>query len=85
MNRFDGICDTIKDPHGRICVLNKIEDVNLKVFNMIRGINESKAFTKHISNECGCEFDRRKCNSRQKWNKINVSDCGCIGDCTNQS
>ena len=41
MNRFDGICDTIKDPHGRICVLNKIEDVNLKVFNMIRGINES--------------------------------------------
>ena len=84
MNRFDGSCNTIKDPYGRICVPNKI-DVNLKVFNMIKGIIESKSLTKHISCDCGCEFDSRKCNSRQKWNKINVTDCGYIGDCTNQS
>ena len=29
----------------------KIEDVNLKVLNIIKGINESKTFTKHISCE----------------------------------
>ena len=35
---------------------------------MITGINESKTLTKHISCECKCKFDGRKCNSNQKWN-----------------
>ena len=35
---------------------------------MITGINESKALTKHISCECKCRFDERKCNSDQWWN-----------------
>ena len=35
------------------------------VFNMITRINESKALTKHISHECKCKFDERKCNSNQ--------------------
>ena len=35
---------------------------------MITGINESKTFTKHISCECKCRFDGRKCNSDQWWN-----------------
>ena len=36
---------------------------------MITGINESRTLTKHISCECKCKFDGRKCNSNQKWNK----------------
>ena len=32
---------------------------------MIKGINESKILMKHISCECRCEFDGRKCNSKQ--------------------
>ena len=36
---------------------------------MITGKNESKTLTKHISCECKCKFDGRKCNSNQKWNK----------------
>ena len=35
---------------------------------MITGINESKTLTKHISCECKCRFDGRKCNSDQWWN-----------------
>ena len=41
MNRCNESCNTVEDPFGRICVHNKIEDVNLKVFNPIKGINES--------------------------------------------
>ena len=33
---------------SRICVLNKSEDVNLNVYNMITRINESKTLTKHV-------------------------------------
>ena len=47
-------------------IFNKIEDVNLKVNNMIKGINVSKTLIKHISGECRCKFDGRKCNSKQK-------------------
>ena len=35
---------------------------------MITGTNESKALTKHLSRECKCRFDGRKCNSDQWWN-----------------
>ena len=35
---------------------------------MIIGINESKFLSKHTSCKCKCKFDRRKCNSNQKWN-----------------
>ena len=33
------------------------EDLNLGEFNMIKGINESKTLTKHISCECKCKYD----------------------------
>ena len=35
---------------------------------MITGISESKKLTKHISWQCKCKFDGRKCNSDQWWN-----------------
>ena len=50
----------------KVCIPNKTEDLNLRVFNMIPGINESKTLLKHISCECKCKFDGRKSNSNQK-------------------
>ena len=47
----------------------KIQDtrLNIHVFNLITGINESKILTKHISCDCEYKFGGRKCNSNQKW------------------
>ena len=44
------------------------QDLNLGVFNMIAGINESKTLIKDISCTWKCKFGGRKCNSNQKWN-----------------
>ena len=54
LGRCDGSCDTAEYPFGRICVPNKLENVNLKVFNMIKQKNENelKTIIKHISCEC---------------------------------
>ena len=41
---------------------------------MIRGINESKTFTKPISCQCKCKFDGRKCTPHQGWKN---SKCRC--------
>ena len=51
-----------------IYVPNKTEYLNLSMFSMITGINESKTLTNHISCECKCNFDGNKCNSNQWWN-----------------
>ena len=53
-----------------MCVPNKTEDLNLSVFNMITGINESKTLTEHISCKCKRRFDGKNCNSGQ-WSNNN--------------
>ena len=62
------------------------EDLNRSMFNMIRGIHESKTLKKHISCEYKCKFDGRKCNSNKyltlihtKWKQRNDKryECNC--------
>ena len=43
----NGSCKAVEDPSGRISIPNIIEDVNWKVFNIIRWINESKTSIKY--------------------------------------
>ena len=68
LDRCVGSCDTLNDFSNKVGVPNKTEDLNLSMFNMITGINESKTLTKHISCECKCRFDGGKCNSDQWCN-----------------
>ena len=42
-------CNSLTDISNNVSLPNKTEDLNLNVFNMVTGINESKALTKHIS------------------------------------
>ena len=72
--RCVGSCNTLNDLPNKVCVPSKTGDLNLSVFNTITGINESSVLTKHISCECICKFDGRKCNSDQKL-KSNKCQC----------
>ena len=65
LDRGVGSCNTLNDLSNKICGPNKTEDLNLSMFNMITGISESKILIKHISRECKCKFDGRKCNSHK--------------------
>ena len=62
------LSDNTYDLSYKLCIPNKTEDLNLSVFNIISGINKSKTLTKHISRECKCKLDGKKCNSNQWWN-----------------
>ena len=59
LDRFDASCNTINDWSNKLCITNKTEDLNLSVFSMITGINESKIWTKYISCEFKCRFKRK--------------------------
>ena len=72
LDRCVGSCNTLNDLSNKVCVPNKTEDLNLSVFNIITGINESKTLTKQISCECKCKFHGTKCNSNQCWNSYSI-------------
>ena len=72
----NGSCNSLDDPPDKICVPSKAEDMHLRAFNVIARINELQTLARHISCECKCKFDGRKCNSNQKWNNESCN-CGC--------
>ena len=56
-------CNAAYNWSTKICVPSKTEDVNNKVFNMIKNRNEAKALVKHISCDRKCKFNSTTCNS----------------------
>ena len=38
------------------------QNVHLRLFNLITGINKSKGLTKHISCDFKCKFNGKKCS-----------------------
>ena len=52
-----GSCNTLDGLSNKVCVPNETEDLNLHVFSMTQGINESRTLTKHISCKCDCNFE----------------------------
>ena len=76
LDRCIGSYNTLNYLSNKACVPNKTQDINLSVLNMLTRINELKTLAKHISCECKCKFDGRKCNSDQWWNNDKCS-CEC--------
>ena len=72
LKKYNRSYSTLEAPFGRICVPNKIEDVNLKMFNRIKG----KTVAKYISSECRSKFNGRNCNSIQIRNN-DKCQCKC--------
>ena len=49
INKCGGSCCTIDDSHARICIPNKVKNVNVKVFNLMSGVNEARFLVQHES------------------------------------
>ena len=79
LNKCMWSCNTLDYLFSKVWAPNNTENLNLSVFNMVTGINESKILTNYISCKYKCKFDGRKCNSNQKWNNNN-----CWSECKNQ-
>ena len=75
----------MNDLSNKVSVPNKTEDLNLSMFDMIKGINETKRLTKRISGECKCRFDGRKLwNNEKSWwefKKHHVREKICLESC----
>ena len=42
VNKCSGSCNTLEDPMARLCVPNIIKNVNMKVYNFLMRLNETR-------------------------------------------
>ena len=43
VNKYSGNCNTVNDPNARICVPDTVKNLNVKVFNLMSGTNETRS------------------------------------------
>ena len=79
VNKCSGSCNTLDNPMSRICVPNIIKNVNIKVYNFLMRLNETRNVLWHESCKCVCLLNSSVCNSKQIWNS-DTCRCDCNED-----
>ena len=79
VNKCSGCCNTVDDPMTKLCVLNIIKRINMKVYNFLMRLNETRNVLWHESCKCVCRLNSSVCNSKQIWNSDTCS-CDCNED-----
>ena len=62
-------CNNINDPYAKLCVPDIIKNINVKVFNLISRINETRHIIQHETYKCICRLSASVCNSRKRFNE----------------
>ena len=79
VNKCSGSCNTLDDPMAKLCVPNIIKRVNMKVYNFLMRLNETRNVLWHESCKCVCRLNSSVCNSKQIWNS-DTCRCDCNED-----
>ena len=62
-------CNNINHPYAKICVLDAVKNLNVKVFNLMSRTNETRHIEWHKTCKCECKFGANICNNKHHWNK----------------
>ena len=76
VNKCSGSFNNINDPYAKLCVPDVLKNINVKVFNLMLGTNETRYIEWHESRKCKCRLDASVCNNKQRWNKDNAGVYG---------
>ena len=68
VNKCSGSCNTLDNPIEQLCVPNVIKGLNLKVYNFLAMLNETRNVLWHESCKCVCKLNSSVCNKKQIWN-----------------
>ena len=79
VNKCSGSCNTLDNPMVKLCVSNIIKRVNMKVYNFLMRLNETRNVLWHESCKCMCRLNSSVCNSKQIWNS-DTCRCDCHED-----
>ena len=79
VNKCSRDCSNINYPMAKLCVPNIVKNMNIKVFNLLARINETRKIIWHETCKCVCRLTSDICNDGQEWNE-NKSRCECKDD-----
>ena len=79
VNKCSGSCNMLDDPMAKMCVPNIIKRVNMKVYNFLMRLNETRNVLWHESFKCVCRLNSPVCNNKQIWNS-DTCRCDCNED-----
>ena len=83
VNKCSGSCSNINYPYPKLCVPDIIKSINVKVFNLMSRINETRQIIWHKTCKCICRLTSAVCNSRKIWKK-EKRRCECKEDLVNK-
>ena len=66
VNKCSGDCNNINGPMAKLCVPDIVRDINIKVFNLLARINETRKVVWHQTCKCVCRLASAVCNDRQE-------------------
>ena len=68
-NKCSGSCNNINDPFAKLCVPDIFKNINVKIFNLMSRINETRQIVWRETCKCICRLTKAICNSKQIWKK----------------
>ena len=81
VNKCSGSCNTLNNSIEKLCVPIVIKGLNMKVYNFLTMLNETRNVLWHESCKCVCKLNSSVCNNKQIWNS-NTCRCDCNEDFT---
>ena len=79
VNKCIGSGNTLDNAIEKLCVPNVIKGLNMKGYNFLAMLNETRNVLWHESCKCVCKLNSSVCNNKQIWN-INPCRCDCNKD-----
>ena len=68
VNKCDRRCNAIDDPYVRVFVSNKVKNINVKLLNLMAGVNKTRFLVQHELCKCKYGLNESVCNTKQKLN-----------------
>ena len=68
-SKCSGSCNNISNSYARLCVPDVVENINIKILNLMSRTNETRHIKWHKTSKCKWRLDASICNSKQRWNK----------------
>ena len=65
VNKCNGSCNNINNPYAKLCVPDVVKSLNVKVFNLMSRINETRHIIWHETCKYICRLSASVCNNRQ--------------------
>ena len=77
ISKWSGSCNNINDPYVKLCFSGVVKNLNVRVFNLMSGTNETRHIEQHEDFKCKCRLDDSVCKNKQRWNEDKCRcECG---------